>query len=178
MNTNRISVRYAKALFSAAQEQKVALELSKDMQMISELAKDPGFKYFLENPVMKSSEKAKAFEKMFKSDCQKLSIDFFNLLVKNGRESFLTNIARNYIHIYRKENNILAVDISSAQELSKSFVKQISDAVSTRFNKKVELNLHKNEDLIGGFLIRTEDKLFDGTAADKLRNIRKALLEK
>ncbi len=178
MNTNRISVRYAKALFSAAQEQNIAEQISKDMKLIQQSASNPEFKLMLENPALYPSRKVAVFEQIFAKRISKLTLDFFKLLTKNKREAFLQAIARNYLSIYRKAYGITAVDLTTAQNIDAKFLKDIENMIRIKFKTQVEMQHHTDDSLIGGFIIRLEDELYDGSAASKLKQIEKELLAK
>ena len=58
-----------------------------------------------------------------------------------------------YQDLYRKENNVLKSDITSATLLSSDSIEKINKFISTTFNSTVEMNTTVNPNLIGGFII-------------------------
>jgi len=54
--------------------------------------------------------------------------------------------------------------------------KQISDFISGTFKTKVELKEVIDTDIIGGFMLRIEDKYIDASIRNKLHKIKKELL--
>jgi F-type H+-transporting ATPase subunit delta len=78
MNISRISVRYAKAIFDLALEQNIADKVNEDMKLIYEVASNPDFIFFLENPVLFPSKKQQVFIELFKDRVQELSLQFLN----------------------------------------------------------------------------------------------------
>jgi len=177
MNTNRISVRYAKALFSAAQDQNLAVEISNDMKLIETSFQIEDFKLLIENPVIAPSKKIAAFSAIFGKKVSRLTVDFFNLLTKNKREAYLPGITRNFLSIYRKAFSIKALTITTAEHPDSVFVKTIEDILKQKFSTKLETTIEIDEKIVGGFILRMEDDLFDGSVAHKLQQIQKELLE-
>ncbi|MBP1665856.1 MAG: synthase subunit delta [Bacteroidetes bacterium] len=55
---------------------------------------------------------------------------------------------------------------------------QISDFISDSFKTKVELKEIIDDDIIGGFMLRIEDKYIDASIKTKLNKIKKELLAK
>ena len=76
MNTNRITVRYAKALFEVALEENKSERVNNDMRLLSEISGEPEFKSFLENPVIFPSKKQDVFNKFFRTYVDELSLEF------------------------------------------------------------------------------------------------------
>ncbi len=177
MNTNRISVRYAKALFETAQEQKVAERINADMKMLFSLSEAEDFRMLLESPVVAASLKKRIFEQAIGKSVSKLTIDFFGVLTKNKREAFLFDIARNFLTLFREFYRITAVHLTVAQDVEPKFLKEIEAVISERYKTKVEMTHQTDASLIGGFIIRLDDEQFDGSVAHKLSQIEKDLLE-
>jgi len=76
MNNSKISVRYAKAFFLAAKEEKVLEKVLGDMKLIRGSYSTPGFKEFLESPVIKTSETRKLIKNVFEKNLENLTLNF------------------------------------------------------------------------------------------------------
>jgi F-type H+-transporting ATPase subunit delta len=66
--------------------------------------------------------------------------------------------------------------LTSAQPLNEALVLQIQKILETEFNAKVELSQKVDSKLIGGFVIRVEDKQYDASLSTQLKKIREQLL--
>ena len=64
------------------------------MIFISEICKIPETKEFLNSPIIVPSKKAAIFHKMLGDNVEKITLSLIDLIVKNGRESFIPAIAR------------------------------------------------------------------------------------
>jgi F-type H+-transporting ATPase subunit delta len=176
MNDSKISVRYSRALFEAALENKIIDKVNNDMILISEVCKAPETKELLSNPVIPPSKKVAIFHKMFEGNVEKITLSLIDLLVKNSREAFLPGIARVFISETLKYKGITEAVLTSAVAVTPEVRKQIIDLVSETFTTKVDLKEIVNPEIIGGFVLRIGDNFIDASIKKKLRKIRKELL--
>lgn len=176
MNDSKISVRYAKALFEAAVENKLLDRVNIDMLFLSEIFKTPEAKEFLSNPVIPPSKKNAIFHKMLEGNIEKITMSLVDLVVENGRESFLPSIARVFIHDTLKYKGITEAVLTTAKPVGAKTRTKINDLVSKEFSTKVELKEVVNPEIIGGFILRVDDSFIDASIRNKLRKIRKELL--
>jgi F-type H+-transporting ATPase subunit delta len=176
MNDSKISVRYSKALFQLALEKKILDKVNQDMIFISEICKFPESKEFLQSPIIPPSKKSAIFHKMFDGNVEKITLSLIDLVVKNGRESFLPAIARVFISETMKYKGITESILTTAVKADSGVKKQISDLISQAFSTKVELEEKVDPEIIGGFILRIDDKYIDASIRNKLRKIKKELL--
>jgi len=179
MDENKISLRYAKALFSLAWEKSVLDEVNKDIgQIISLLKAVPEFKIVLGSPVVKTSEKAGLMKETFASNINPITFSFLNLLLTNKRESFLEDMLRNFLDLYRKFKGYKSAVLSSAFPLDPKTVDHFRDLIRQKFATEVDLSFNVNGDLIGGFILRVEDQQIDASVSSKLKQLKQELIKK
>ena len=176
MNTNRVTVRYAKALYEFAFENKKTKQVYDDMHLLSGTVKIPEFRNMLENPTIFPSKKNTAFKEIMKNKIDPVTERFFELLTENKRESYLGAIARNYIGIYLKENNIKSAEIITAFVPGKSLTDKIVNVLSQHFKSNIEMKTKTDESIIGGFVLTVEGMRYDASIAGKLKNVKKEML--
>jgi F-type H+-transporting ATPase subunit delta len=102
-------------------------------------------------------------------------MNFFQILVRKGREQYLPEIMNEFMVQYRLINKISTVHLTTASELSDATVQSIKTKLTSAgvAESNIDLNLVVDPELIGGFKIETSDKLYDATIAKKLDNLRK-----
>jgi len=175
MNHSKISIRYSNALFESALEQKLTDRICQDMITVSEVCTLPDMKEFLESPVIIPSKKTAILHKIFGNDFHKKTLSLIDLTVRNGRETFLPDIARAFIHQTRKYNGITESVLTTAVRVEARTRNEIIKLISGVFKTKVEIKEVINEDIIGGFILRIEDNYIDASVQNKLRKINKEL---
>ncbi len=175
MNESKISVRYSKALFLSAKEKGELDAVFKDMVLISELCRMSQIKELLGNPVIIPSKKITVFHAILEKNIEKTTLSLVDLLIKNGRESYLPAVARAFRDETLKYRGITETHLTTAVPVNKEIKKQIADLISAVFDTKVELIETVDTDVIGGFILRVRDNFIDASVRNKLRKIKKNL---
>jgi F-type H+-transporting ATPase subunit delta len=175
MNNSRISVRYSRALFESALEKKMLDKVYNDMIFISEVCILPDMKELLTSPIIVPSKKTAILHKIIGNNIQNITLSLIDLLVQNGRESFLPAVARVFIHQTKEHNGITESVLTTAVKVDNKIKKQIVDLVSGIFKTKVDLKEIVDKEIIGGFILRIEDNYIDASIKNKLRKIEKVL---
>lgn len=178
MDQSKIAIRYAKAFFSLAKEKGRLDVLKEDIGMIHSLCDESsGFRLLLESPVVKTSQKMKLLDSALEGKIQKLTLNFISLVTHNKREAHLPGICRNFLALYQEEKGIKTAVLTSAVTLSKTTVRGIQSYLETELKSPVELSLKVEPGLIGGFVLRIDDKQIDASISNQLKKIRETLLQ-
>ncbi len=176
MRTGKIAVRYAKALFLSAREQKVLDPVRADMELFLEAATGiSDIVQLLESPILNSGKKTTALIEIFKSRMSTLSLDFIRMVTGNKREEYLPGMARYFIQLYKEEKGIQVATIYSAVELDPGIRDRIRQMIKAAFKSEIELEQKVKEDLLGGFVLRVENKQLEASVKGKLARIKKEL---
>ena len=176
MRVGQVAVRYAKALFQSSREQGVLDAVRADMEIFLETVQlVPDIHQLLESPIVDSGRKSIMLTEAFKSHMSPLGLDFIQLVIANKREEYLPGMAHYFVQLYKKEKGIMVAKISSAVGLEKNSSDQIRELVKAAFKSEIELNEEIKEDLIGGFVLKIEDKQLDASVKGKLASIKNEL---
>ncbi len=175
--SSKIGKRYAKGLWDYALTTTGPDAYVKDMEAISEtLQANPDLKNFLGAPFIDTKKKQIAVAEIFKT-LQPGSLNFLNLIIKQGREKHIGEIAQFYINQFDESKGLQIIKLSLAQQLSESAIQSIlSDCtlVHNSLPQKVEVLI--KPELIGGYIIRVGDKQIDNSVKNKLSNVKKEFL--
>ena len=177
MNESQISVRYAKALFQSASEQKVLDEVYRDMEVLTSTCKLEDFQYMLVVPTLQPSQKIKMCESIFAGKMNGISISMINLVIKNKRETYLPGIARFFRDLYRREKGVRLARLITAQTIDEKAMEGIRKLIRKAYDADVELSASVDKDVIGGFVLTVEDMRYDASVASNLRKLKNQLLQ-
>jgi F-type H+-transporting ATPase subunit delta len=147
-----------------------------DMIFISEICKIVETKEFLHSPIIVPSKKEAIFHKMLVGNVEEITLSLIDLIVKNGRESFIPAIARVFIHETKKFKGITDSVLTTAVKVDDKVKKQITDLISEGFKTKVELKENIDPEIVGGFILQIDDNYIDASIRNKLRKIKKELI--
>ncbi|MBN2663462.1 MAG: ATP synthase F1 subunit delta [Bacteroidales bacterium] len=175
MNDSKISVRYAKALFNLAIEKNILDTIKNDVVLLNESCKLLHFNDFLNSPIIPISKKIAVFEGIFKGNVHGYVMDFLILMAKNRREAYLKMITLDFLKHYRDYNGIIEAELTTAVQISEQNKIEIIELLSNLLKGKVEIKNNIKTDIIGGFVLRIDDKQFDASVKTQLKNYRKEL---
>ena len=178
MNESAIAVRYARAIFSLAQEKEILDSIKNDMELISNVCNNSNdFNLLLKSPVARTSQKIQLISEIFKNKVHPVTLNFLLLITRNNRETFIPDIARNALDFIRREKNIKTAVLTTAVEIDKSVITEIEKTLEKELGGKIELTSRINSDIIGGIILRVNDKQMDASVSTQLKNLRKDLLK-
>lgn len=177
MSAKRVASRYAKALVDFAVEQKKLEEIHGDMDTFMGVHQHRDFALLVKSPIVKADKKEAIFEAIFGGKLDPITMQFFKIILKKGRESYLPHIAAAVQEQYKLLKEISTVRLTSAAPLSEAATQAIKDKLQTtgQFLKHIELEAKVDPRVLGGFRLEYADKLYDATVAYKLDQFRKEL---
>nr|YP_009392045.1 ATP synthase CF1 subunit delta [Periphykon beckeri]ARW60393.1 ATP synthase CF1 subunit delta [Periphykon beckeri] len=169
----KIATPYAEALIAHARSVNLLVEATKDLSSISTvLSESKDLQIFLDNPLIQGFIKKEILKKLFQSQINSFVMNFLLVLVDRRRISFLVNIIQKYLELtYILESTAivelyLAIEINEVQQ--NNLTQKIKDMTDSN---QVKLVVHKDSNLIGGFIIKIGSKIIDASLAGKLKRI-------
>jgi F-type H+-transporting ATPase subunit delta len=178
MSNLRTANRYAEALMTTAKELQVLTHVSDDFVVLQRIINESHeFQLFLKSPVLKKEKKQQVFETTFGKVIQPLTIKFLSLLVEKGREDILFSIIEAFFRLQDEMLGIVNVHVLAAAELSEQQTAQLEQRFEAYSKKKVRIDVSLDPKLIGGFIARIGDTVFDGSVKRQLELLRKRFIE-
>lgn len=177
MNRGPITVRYATALFELGKEKEELDRLYSDSRLLLDhclSVKD--FCAFINNPVVKPSQKKTLINKVLASEQHPLILKFVNLVIDKNREPFLGDMIRYFEHLYKKYKGIKSVQIITATGLEKSYLEELRGYLEREFGAPVEMEAKVKPEIIGGLIMVVDDKIIDNSIVHQMRLIKQKFL--
>lgn len=171
----RVAKRYAKGFMdflSGTDKEEMILGEMKQVQQLVQNNRD--LKNFFHSPVVDYKKKTEIMKNIF-SPFSEESKTFLALVIRQGRSEAIADIAAEYIKLYKQKHGIKNAVITSAQPLQQEQINAIVQKAKANLpeGSSIEVENKVNPDLIGGFVLRLDDKQFDGSIRTKLQNIQK-----
>ncbi|MDR0803371.1 ATP synthase F1 subunit delta [Fluviicola sp.] len=175
MKSSKSASRYAQALLDLAIEQNKVDAIAADMKyMATVCAENRDLELMLESPVVKADKKIAVLNAVF-DQFDKATASFVELIVKNGREAYLPQIAESFDAILKQYLGIIPVTLISAHRLDDKVKKEIVSKVQNFTSGTVELTEKIDADLIGGFIVRMGDDQIDASVASQMNKLKQRL---
>jgi F-type H+-transporting ATPase subunit delta len=178
MSEITVASRYAKSLIDLAQEQNILEEVNKDMDFfLRTLKANAELKAVLGNPIISHSKKLSILTEIFSSKVNKLSIEFYKIMINKGRGDVLYTTAHEFIDQYNIQKHITKALVVSATALSAANKEQIAAEVQKAIGGTVLLDAKVDPALIGGFVLTVGDRQLDTSILSSLRKLKKDFAE-
>jgi F-type H+-transporting ATPase subunit delta len=170
MHDTRAAYRYAKSLFELASERKEIETVNADMQLLGKVIRENrDLRVLIKSPVVKFDKKIEIFKLIFGEKLSVLTSTFINLIIKKHREGNLIDVVFHFNHIYLANNNIEEVYLTTAVVMDQEFKDQLSALVQKNTKHTIQLEETVNPDIIGGFILRFDNKQYNASVARELQ---------
>lgn len=181
MNQGLIPRRYAKALYKYALDkgaQNKVYELMSTLERSFE--SNPELNAVLANPFIAAADKIKLIRTAADAgESDAVLVDFIKLLIENHRIDMTREIGLAYLDIYRKENRIYVVKVTSAAPLGKDDENRLKALIEKHLaGGTMEYGFYVDPSLIGGFRVEVGNERIDASISNELKQLRLNLLSK
>lgn len=176
MSINKISKRYAKALFDFAIEQNMLENIKADMDYLFQLCfQSKEFVGMLKSPVIKVSKKIEIISSLISKHVSVTTLGYLKIITNNHREKIIPKLADQFLLMYKDFVGQKDVTIYEAHEINSETIKQIQTILENQTNKKINICEKIDESLIGGFILEIDDLQFDASIKYKLERLKNDL---
>lgn len=175
MKSTKAASRYAKALLELAIENNKVEAIAADMKYLAQVNdENDDFKIVINSPIINSDKKLAIFNEIF-GQFESITTLFVELITKKRREYMLPQIAYSFDTQLKAHNGIVPITLVSAIALNEKTKNEILSKVQDSIKGTLEVTEIIDETLIGGFVIRMEDKQIDASIASQLNNLKQRL---
>lgn len=178
MNDGLIPQRYAMALYKTAKDNDRTTAVYEEMKNVIKAFQDhPEMQKIMSNPFVEREKKESLLLSSAGSAIEEDYRRFVKLILDNRREDFAYDMALAYRKIYRKENHIAQVVITTAVALPDDEINKLNRVVEQAFaGYKLEFTYKVNPEIIGGFVIDVDSSRLDASISNELEQLRHKLL--
>jgi F-type H+-transporting ATPase subunit delta len=135
----------------------------------------PELRAVLRNPQIDARTKANVLQDLL-GDADELVRNFLLLTAEKGRIGEIEEIAREFERLVARQERRIAVELTTAYELSdeeaNDLIRQIEDAAG----RKVDATRHVDPDLIGGLVLQAGSLRLDASVRGRLNRLRRELV--
>ncbi len=97
---------------------------------------------------------------------------FVSLLVRKNLFGQAEKIISAFVAYAKKQECILEIDVTTAREIETKLLQAIQNA----FGKNVESTTNVDDSLVGGFVVKTKDTVFDASLKTQLQKLKQSLI--
>ena len=168
-----IAAVYARSLFEVAKEAD-KLDVIRDQlgEFADALAKSHELQVFFFSPYFSTQEKQDGLDRTLEGADPMLE-NFLKLLIENHRMPVLFRVRRAYEDLWREENKLLEVKVTSAVKLDPHTIESIGDRIAEQTGRKIDLSADVKPHILGGIVVRVGNTILDASVRNRLERLRK-----
>jgi F-type H+-transporting ATPase subunit delta len=173
----RILHRYATSLLETSLEKNNLEAITTDFNLLVEtLDQSRDLQSMLDSPVVKPELKLNILREIFSKRISKESMEFVEFIISKNRESLLNAIGKRFLELRDDHLGIANVFVTSASDFTDEQKNDLQVRLEKILNKKVRLNFKTDNNLVGGFIAKVNDTLYDASIKHQLELLKKQFL--
>lgn len=174
MTNSKVANRYALSL----------LDLAIDKNKIDKIFDDAGLiiqtfdmsrelQRAVESPVIKPDNKISVLDEVFGKRVDKDTLSFIHFLIKKRRDEILYIVFKCFVELRNEHLGIVGLQVNTAFELSDDQKTMLSERYEKILKKKVIPVFKVDKNIVGGFVARVGDTVYDASLMHQLELLKK-----
>ncbi len=166
---------YAKAAFEFAADAGDLQGWSKSLSLAGAVAQQPAVVKLLSSPSSTAAQQALAVTDICGDELGETGQNFIKILSENRRLQLLPQISHQFETMKANREKAVDVDVVAAHEMDAEQQQSLSDALSAKLERKINMQVSLDKSLLGGAVIRAGDTVIDGSIRGRLTKLAESL---
>ncbi len=177
MKNSVLTDRYAKALFEIALEGNIVEDVYQDLSSLTKiLEENKELKEIFIHPRLSKEEKGGIVDDFYQIAFENEHVkNFLHLLIEKKREKELAGIFDSFKIRYDEFKKQLPVEIVTATELTDIQLNKLKNKLAQKTKKEPMIKVTVDPKLLGGMIIKYEDKIIDGSVLKQVQQLTASL---
>ena len=166
---------YSRSLFEVARDEGDLDRVHDELGEFADAMNDSNdLRVFFFSPYFSSQEKKDGISKLL-DDADDSFVRFLELLAERHRMPAIFRIRRAFDDLWREENKLLPVTVTSAIDLDRELVDGIGKRIEEQTGQRVELSSNVDPDVLGGIVLQVGNMVLDASVRNRLDQLRKSV---
>ncbi len=166
---------YANAVFALARQNRALDRWARRLAMLAAVAAEERMRALLQSPEVGAEQKVFHLADVCGEELGERGRNFLLVLARSGRLPLLGEIARRFDELKAAAERNLDVRVLSTYPLSDAQAEQLTEALQSKFGKRVRLSSEVDPGLLGGAVVRAGDTVIDGSVRGRLDKLAESL---
>jgi F-type H+-transporting ATPase subunit delta len=164
---------YADALFEVAKDKDELDEVHDQLGEFADAMNESNdMRVFFFSPYFSSADKREAIDSAVSGASEEF-VNFLELLVEKHRMPAIFRIRTRFDGLWAEAKKRLEVTLTSAVELDKKVVDQVSKEVERQTDRDVDVETQIDPEILGGIVLRVGNMVLDASLRGRLEKLRK-----
>ena len=176
MKQSGAAVQYARALLDLANEKNQAEAIGQEMSELGKIIEgNKTLSAFLSDPGIGPAEHQQLLDRVFRGKVLPLIMNLMGVLNSKNRLGLLLGITEAYQELLDEQLGKVEVDVTVAHRLDGPALEQVRQRISQALKKDAIVHQYVDEKIIGGMVLRVDDKLIDASVKYQLEAMKRQL---
>jgi len=172
MIEKRVSIRYARALMTAAKDMNKIEEVYQDLILINSIFESSKeFIAVFRSPVVPNSKKRKLIKEIFENRITDLTFSVIDLIISKNRENLMFSIYKEFEGLYFEFKNMIPIDITTAVEIDDNTRNNVLQKLNEITGKSIVPNFIIDSKIKGGIKVKIDTWVYDASIENKLHQL-------
>jgi len=178
MASSKVANRYAQSFLDTSIEKNILAKVAEDFELVQNtLLKSDELLRAVKSPVIKTETKKSILSEIFGKLISKDSISFIEFTINKGREEILPEILEKFESLKDEYTGFVKVDVITAFSFTEEQKLQLQERFESHLKKKARLTFKVDKSIIGGFIAKVGDTVYNASMAHQLGLLRKTFLQ-
>lgn len=163
---------YGEALFSLAKDEKLDIEIMKQLLVLEQsISAEPDFVRLMGAPNIGKDERCAILDRSFRGKVHEYVLNFMKILTEKGYFRHFSACVQGYRACYNTYHNILTVTAVTAVPLTDAQTHKLTVKLQALTGKKIQLINKVDSACMGGVRLDYDGKRVDGTLSNRLEKL-------
>jgi len=167
---------YAKAAFQSALEHDQLDQWSAALSQLEGFLKDPDMQAVIAHPGLTAEQKIGLVNDVCDGKLPEPVQNFVHIMAHNRRLSLIPSIAGMFAEYRLNHERTVNVKLTTAYDLNAEQQETLSQALSRKLDRKIQLSSRTDRSIIGGVVIEAGDLVIDASVRGKLARMADAIV--
>lgn len=137
---------------------------------------EPEFRRFLQTPRISVADKQEALRNAFGHRAPEMFVRFLLVMLDKGRQRHLPEVASAYKQLVEEAAGRVHASVTLAPSADESLRSEFTEALQGILGREVVPHFREDPEILGGVVVRIDDRLMDGSLRRRLEDMRAELL--
>lgn len=177
MASSKVAIRYAQSFLDISIEKNILAKVAEEFELVAQtLSKSYDLRRAIKSPVIKAETKKAVLAEVFGKLLSKDSFSFLNFVIYKGREEILPEILEKFETLKDESLGIVKVNVTTAFDFTSEQRNHLQQQFESYLKKKARLTYKVDTNIIGGFIAKVGDTVYNASMIHQLGLLKKEFL--
>src|SRR4030042_5299553 len=178
MSSDPLVTSYAEALFQVARAEETLDRVEEELTRLNKsLDSNAELREFLSNLQISSDGKKISLFQIFGAKVSPVTLHWINMVVDQGRQRRLPIMIEAFLKLTEDARDKVTAEVITSIPLSEDLAKRLEQELSKITKKRVFLKPMIDDSILGGVIVKIENKGIDGSVKHRLEGIKNEMIK-